>query len=364
MSVQGVVASLERGVREMELSVMLSRAHLRLLVLSVFSLLLASASIASASAYHSSEAPPAMVRLPGHVLPALAKATIIPSKSNSGAQPITLTIVLKRDDQAGFESYLHEIYDPRSKNLHKFLTQRQIANRFGPSRADYDSILAYLHANGFKLVRGSANRLTLTVRGSRAGAERAFTIRIGDYQANGRTFYANASDPALPAQLAAHVQAIAGLSTQQKPHHAYIAAAIKCGATYITTPACYFTSGFDYKACVNDVANKITYNFVTGCSVTAGPIQFDRAMAKSPLTSVPWNQVDGTGQTIGLLEFDTFNTSDLFDYLALPGQSPALIDQLSVVPVNGGVSAPGPDQSEVLLDIDTTLTLAPGANTV
>ncbi|MGD0120814.1 MAG: protease pro-enzyme activation domain-containing protein, partial [Candidatus Binatus sp.] len=104
-----------------------------------------------------------MVRLPGHVLPALAKATIIPSKSNSGAQPITLTIVLKRDDQAGFESYLHEIYDPRSKNLHKFLTQRQIANRFGPSRADYDSILAYLHANGFKLVRGSANRLTLTV---------------------------------------------------------------------------------------------------------------------------------------------------------------------------------------------------------
>jgi kumamolisin len=348
----------------MELSVMSSRTHLRLLVLSFFSLLLASASIASASAYDSTRAAPAMVRLPGHVLPALSKATIVPSTSRSDSEPVTLTIVLKHDDQAGFERFLHDLYDPKSSSFHHFLTQRQIADRFGPSRADYDSVLAYLHANGFKLVRGSANRLTLTVRGSRAGAERAFMIHIGDYQANGHTFYANANDPALPAQLAAHVQAIAGLSTQQKPHHAYIAAAIKCEAAYITTYACYSTSGFDYQACVNNIFNGKSYNFVTGCQVTAGPIQFARPMAKSPLNSVPWNQVDGTGQTIGLLEFDTFNASDVSDYLALAGQSPALINQLSVVPVNGGVPAPGPDQSEVLLDIDTTLTLAPGANTV
>ncbi len=125
--------------------------------------------------------------------------------------------------------------------------------------------------------------------------------------------------------------------------------------------ACYFTAGFDYKACVNDVYNKTTYNFVTGCSVMGSPIQFDRAIAKSPLTSVPWSQVDGTGQTIGLLEFDTFHTSDVSNYLALAGLSPSLIDQLSVVAVNGGVAAPGEDQSEVLLDIDTTLVLAPGA---
>src|SRR5277367_709885 len=131
----------------------LSELRLWPLVWLLASFLIGGASPAGANTGHSASAP-AMVRLPGHVLPALAKATVVPSKPNSGSEPITLTIVLRRDDQAGFESYLHEIYDPHSRNAHKFLTQRQIANRFGPSRADYNSVLAYLQANGFKLVRG------------------------------------------------------------------------------------------------------------------------------------------------------------------------------------------------------------------
>jgi len=40
---------------------------------------------------------PGMIRIPGHVLPALSKATIVPSKSEAGTQPVTLTLILKRD---------------------------------------------------------------------------------------------------------------------------------------------------------------------------------------------------------------------------------------------------------------------------
>ena len=79
---------------------------------------------------------PGMVRIPGHVLPALSKATIAPSKPETDSQLITLTLVLKRDDQPAFERYLHEIYDPHSKNFHHFLSQDQIAERFGPSVQD------------------------------------------------------------------------------------------------------------------------------------------------------------------------------------------------------------------------------------
>ena len=125
------------------------------------------------------------VRLPGHVLPALAKATLVPSKPESDALPITLTIVLKRDDQTGFDRYLHEIYDPHSKYFHRYLSQDQIADRFGPSQQDYFSVLDYMRANRFELVRGSANRLTLTVRGRRIDAERVFgdaNCRLPDRQ--------------------------------------------------------------------------------------------------------------------------------------------------------------------------------------
>src|ERR1700689_4940369 len=129
-----------------------------------------------------------MGRIPGQVLPALEKATLIPSNPESGNAPITLTLVLKRDNQPAFESYLHDLNDPHSKNFHKFLTQSQIADRFGPSRADYNSILRWMRSRGFRLERGSKNHLTLTMRGTRAQVESVFDVRIRDYALGQATF--------------------------------------------------------------------------------------------------------------------------------------------------------------------------------
>src|ERR1700689_1120174 len=194
----------------MELPVVLSRIHLKLLVLSLLSLLLLSPSIAKAAL-------PATVRLPGHVLPALSKANMVPSSTKGDRDTVTLTLVLKRDDQPGFERLLHDLYNPHSENFHKFLTQRQMADRFGPSRAEYNSVLRWMRSKGFRLERGSKNRLTLTMRGTRADAERAFDVRIADYRIGGRTFRANDGDPALPLQLASRVQSISGLSNLAIP---------------------------------------------------------------------------------------------------------------------------------------------------
>ena len=194
-----------------------SWGHLRLPVFSFFLVLLASPSIAGATADHSAETTPAMVRVTGHVLPALSKATIVPSTSKSASYPTAITLVLKHDDQPAFERYLHELYDPHSKNFHKFLTQRQIADRFGPSRQIYDRMLRYLRANGFDLVQGSRNRLTLTMQATRSAAERLFRVHVQDYRSNDRHFFANDADPALPRDLAAHVQTVAGLSNLATP---------------------------------------------------------------------------------------------------------------------------------------------------
>lgn len=166
-------------------------------------------------------APTGMVRLPGHVLPALAKATVIPSKPDSGKQAITLTIVLRRDDQAGFERYLRELYDPHSKNFRDFLTQREIADRFGPSQADYDGVLGYLRAKAFAFVQGSNNRLTITVRGTRRVAEGAFSVKLLDYRLGSINFRANEDNPKLPIALASKVESIAGLSNLAQPKAAF-----------------------------------------------------------------------------------------------------------------------------------------------
>lgn len=85
-------------------------------------ILIAESASANRSDFTPIDSPPPLtapiVRLPGHVLPALARATLIKSAPDAGDSPITLTLVLNRDNQPGFDRYLHEIYDPHSKNFH------------------------------------------------------------------------------------------------------------------------------------------------------------------------------------------------------------------------------------------------------
>src|ERR1700693_4335060 len=101
--------------------------HMRARVLSLaLAMLFVTAAAANVAASRGKGGTPAMVRLPGHVLSALAHAEVMKRGSGAGAHTLTLTIVLKRDNQAAFESYLHSLYEPQSPNFHRFLTQRQI----------------------------------------------------------------------------------------------------------------------------------------------------------------------------------------------------------------------------------------------
>src|SRR5690348_2630969 len=142
------------------------------------------------------------VRLPGHVLPTIAAAVRLEQGGAQlkarAAEPITLTVVLKREHQAEFDSYRRDLYDSRSPRFHRFLTQHQIADRFGPTRAAYDQVSAYFRAKGFTIVAGSVNRLTLTIKGTRRGAEQALDLHFSDYKWRKREFFANDRDPMLP----------------------------------------------------------------------------------------------------------------------------------------------------------------------
>jgi kumamolisin len=322
--------------------------------------------------------PDSLVRLPGHVLPALAKAKPIETPSTALAEePLTLTVVLKRDDQAGFDEYLRDVYDPKSPSYRKFLTQREIADRFGPSREVYDNVLRYLQNHGFTLVEGSANRLTLMVRGTRTAAEHAFALHFGDYEISGRRFFANTDDPALPEDIAVHVASISGLSNLATPRPA------KTIHLAIIRAVCRVTALFDLSLIASsapppsvpapnepppastvspDEAYRRAYlKCVNSNKAAAGYGKHD---AKDPPPPA-WQGADGTGQTVGLTAFDTFHMSDVQDYIDFMGFPAGQINRVSQVHVNGGAGpSPGPDQDEVLLDIAAVMAIAPGAEIV
>jgi kumamolisin len=296
-----------------------------------------------------------LTRLPGHVLPALKRAAPVPASPRTASEPLTLTVVLKRADQSAFDAYLHELYDPNSPSFRHFLKQDEIAEVFGPTRDEYQQVSHYLGARGFKLVEGSANRLTLTVRGTRAQAEKAFALHIGDYRLGDRKFYANDKDPAMPARIASSIQAVAGLSDLARPR----ANVSQYGPDFLWIAICKdFWGAINYLISITDkTAQPYAYQ---GCAN-----QWNKATSKYDGKADPPGiaQNDGTGQTVGLIEFDTFQLTDVADFLSLIGSPPAEIGNVTEVNVNGG-AAPGPNQDEVLLDIDTILSIAPGAQVV
>lgn len=370
-----------------------------------------------------SGAPEEFVRLPGHAIPAIA-GTIRLAELKAGAaheaspeskdEPLFLTIVLNRRNQAGFEQYLRSVYDPDSPKYRRFLSQKQITDRFGPTARAYQDVATYMQRHGFTVMERSANRMTLTVRGSRAMVEQTFQLRIDEYALGNSVFYAASDDPALPAAIAANVSAITGLSNAGVPHRATVEQGLNiCGAAatvFGVIPVTAIGAAIVGAICTGiqiglhpdqlmnycGLGTTILSHWMplgsAGINAICDGIQIGgdppgahlrasvrtegtmaaRALpgyvprapglfAHNPPTLAGGNLADGAGQTVGIVAFDSFRAADVANFLNIIGAQDSQMGNLATIPVNGGVAAPGINQVEVLLDIIAVMTIAPGA---
>ena len=350
-------------------------------------------------------------RLKHHLIPAIddgAKMSFSNSASSGvSAERLTITLVMRRDDQAGLERYMSGVYDPASPNYRRFLTQKEITARFGPTLESYQKIARYLEREGFRITARTRNRMTLSAAGTRRAAERAFKVSIRDFSRSEQSFYANTNNPALPTDLAAHVIAIEGLNSAESPQPVYAKMKKNCwlqntkakqqaclaevelykelwcglplpvagplvgaalgagggvgGAAAGAGGGAILGLGQWLFCSFNSIVN--AFNALSVARKKAGILQIHATngpQKNSASAARPQTSASGAGQVIGLVEFDAFNQSDVANLLSLYGAS-AQLDNLSVVPVNGGVATPGAGESEVLIDIDTVMMLAPGA---
>ena len=164
-------------------------------------------------------APASSVRLANSVVPLVARGRLQPTAATQPekAHSLTLTFTLKRSDQAGFESYLSSVQSPHSPQYRHFLTQGQITKEFGPSLDAYLAALSWAKSQGLRVIQGSKDRLTITVRATRGQAEKALDLPINEYQVDGRSYFANSENPALPASIAGNVESVTGLSNLSQP---------------------------------------------------------------------------------------------------------------------------------------------------
>jgi subtilase family serine protease len=245
-------------------------------------------------------------------------------------QSMRLVLALPLRNQPALDDLLQKLYDPSSPSYRQFLTVEQFTAEFGPTQEDYNSVIHFAEANGLKVVGTSPNRLNVDVTGSVAAIEQAFHLTLGVYQhpTENRTFYAPDREPT--PSLSVQLWHISGLDNYSIPHPAmHREQSAKPSATTGSGPSASFL-GSDMRAAYY------------GGSLT------------------------GSGQSLGLLEFDGTDLADLNTYFTN-------VHQTNNVPVTlkstDGTStscleSSGCDDTEQTLDMTQAIGMAPGLSSL
>jgi subtilase family serine protease len=125
-----------------------------------------------------------------------------------------MLLVLKRspEQDIALRQLVEEQVTAGSPNFHKWLTAEQFGQQFGVADADIQTLTTYLSAHGFTIGRIYKNRSAIEITGTAAQLRETFHTQIHSYSIHGKQYYANASDPQIPAALAPVVAGFASLN--------------------------------------------------------------------------------------------------------------------------------------------------------
>ena len=125
---------------------------------------------------------------------------------------MSVEVVLKPGNDAGLSSLLNGLYTPGSADYGHWLAAGQFDSQFAPSQATVQATTAYLQGDGLTVQR-TLTPFLLRAIGSSAQIDTAFATTVDNYRnAQGVSFYSNATPASVPASLASSVLGVVGLT--------------------------------------------------------------------------------------------------------------------------------------------------------
>ncbi|MCL5670480.1 MAG: protease pro-enzyme activation domain-containing protein, partial [Acidobacteria bacterium] len=125
-----------------------------------------------------------------------------------------MLLVLKRSpqQQTALDQLLLGQQDKASPNYHHWLTPEEFGKEFGPSESDIQGVTDWLASEGFQVNRVTHGRSVIEFSGTAGLLRQVFHAEIHKYVVRGKSYWANASNPQIPAALAPLVEGIASLN--------------------------------------------------------------------------------------------------------------------------------------------------------
>ncbi|HYT35183.1 MAG TPA: S53 family peptidase [Ktedonobacteraceae bacterium] len=314
-------------------------------VLVLVVLLLGSSLLFSGRFSHSAQAEERLQPMSIGNLPPLVKISqkLGADQSNRTLQ-MSIGLSLRNQDQ--LNTLLQSLYDPSSSSYHQFLSVNQFASEFAPTTDQQQAVINYLTSQGFTITQTYPNHTLIDFGGPQSLAERVFGVSINDYRSpDGRDFFANASQPSLPAYLASYVTNISGLDDANQFYHPPIASK--------NAPAISPNAGSNCPAPGQSGGSGGGGILGGGSQVAYIPSQFAKAYNYDGLHSAG---LQGEGQTVGVFELDGYSQSDIQAYAQCFGGGSVPIQNVVLDGFNG---QPGAGAIEVELDVEMILSQAP-----
>jgi hypothetical protein len=239
-----------------------------------------------------------------------------PVSDSQRIENITLVFKPTPDQEANLATLLDEQQDRSSPRYHQWLTPEQFADQFGLTTTDVAAVAAWLESEGFTITQAARSRRWISFTGTAAQVRSAFQAEIHNYSLAGKSYYAIASEPAVPAVLADVVLGFRGLDNYGlKPRGIFrqIKAASRPN----------FTSSLTENTYVDPADFAVIYD----------------------LNNLYSAGIDGTGQTIAVMgQTDLYgNLTDVTAFRAAAGL-PANSPQVTLIP---GASDPGVVQNDI-----------------
>ncbi len=329
----------------MKLRLFLHRTSL----LFVFVSLSALSVLAQASAVHARVMQPVdlhnLVTLHGNVHP-LARPEYDQGVAPDDLPMERILLVLQRgaDQEAALRQMLDDQQVKSSARYHQWLTPEQFGQQFGPADSDLQAVTGWLASQGFEVTKVSAGRTVIEFSGSAGLVRQVLGTEIHKFRVNGEDYWANTSDPQIPAALAPVVAGIDSLNNfPAKPMHENLRTVSRPKTADKAQPL--FTYPVD---CPSGSGEQGCYE------VALGPTDFATIYNVLPL----WNKgADGGGVTIAVVGESNINPQDVADFrsmFGLPANPPNVI-------LNGPDPGLASDETEADLDVEWSGAVAKGA---
>jgi hypothetical protein len=227
-----------------------------------------------------------------------------------------------------------------STNYQRWLTPDDFGKQYGVTDSDLQTITQWLSSQGF-VIKVGPGRTVVEFSGNVGQVRNTFHTEIHQYEVGGKNYFANATDPQIPAALGAVISGIVSLHNFPMESHLHSLGTFqKSLKTGETKPL------FTFSGCSS------------GNCFAVGPADFATIYNTAPLLNGS-PKIDGTGQGIAIVGQSNINVQDVIDFRTMFGL-PQNFSTANII-LNGPDPGINSLESEADVDVEWSGAVAPGA---